>query len=127
MSILLLNYTHPLTSEQLTHLAALLGTSPDERRIATQIDRARPLAAIASELADQAALHPDEWQASEFIVNPPALAPVALALIAEIHGRCGHFPAVLNIRPVIGAIPTRYELAEIVNLQAIRDLARTRR
>jgi hypothetical protein len=57
-------------------------------------------------------------------VNPPALAPLALALIAELHGRCGGFPAMLNVRPVAGAIPTRYEVAEVVNLQTVRDAAR---
>ncbi len=61
------------------------------------------------------------------IINPPRLAPLALALIAEPHGRSGHFPAILNIRLVAGATPTRYEVAEIVDAQALRDAARGRR
>ena len=40
--------------------------------------------------------------------HPPGLAQLALALIAELHGRCGYFPT-------------------IVNLQAARDTARARR
>jgi hypothetical protein len=127
MPIVLLNYTHPLTSDQLAQVAALLGEPPDQRRIAVQIDRARPLAEVAAELADAAALGPAEWQTSALLINPPALAPVALALAAELHGRCGYFPAMLNVRPIAGANPPRYEIAEVVNLQAIRDLARTRR
>jgi hypothetical protein len=127
MPIVLLNYTHPLTSDQLAQVAALLGEPPDQRRIAVQVDRARPLAEVAAELADAAALGPAEWQTSALLINPPALAPVALALAAELHGRCGYFPAMLNVRPIAGANPPRYEIAEVVNLQAIRDLARTRR
>ncbi len=127
MPIVLLNYTHPLTSDQLAQVAALLGEPPDQRRIAVQVDRARPLAEVAAELADAAALGPAEWQTSALLINPPALAPVVLALAAELHGRCGYFPAMLNVRPIAGANPPRYEIAEVVNLQAIRDLARTRR
>ena len=127
MPIVLLNYTHPLTSDQLAQVAALLGEPPDQRRIAVQVDRARPLAEVAAELADAAALGPAEWQTSALLINPPALAPVALALAAELHGRCGYFPAMLNVRPIARANPPRYEIAEVVNLQAIRDLARTRR
>ncbi len=53
--------------------------------------------------------------------------PLALALIAELHGRCGYFPPILNIRPAPGALPPSYDVAEIVNLQALRDTARGRR
>ena len=127
MPIIFLNYTHPLTAEQAAQLAALLGERPEERRVAVQVDRARPLAQVARELADAAALAPEEWQTGALLVNPPALAPVALALAAELHGRCGYFPAMVNVRPIAGANPPRYEIAEVVNLQAIRDQARMRR
>lgn len=69
---------------------------------------------------------PEAWQATPLVLNPPALAPLALALIAELHGRCGGFPALLNVCPVAGSTPTRYEVAEIVNLQALREVARGR-
>jgi hypothetical protein len=82
MPIIFLNYTHPLTAEQAAQLAALLGERPEERRVAVQIDRARPLAQVAAELADAT-----------------ALAPVALALAAELHGRCGYFPAIVRDHP----------------------------
>ena len=84
MPIVLLNYTHPLTSDQLAQVAALLGEPPDQRRIAVQVDRARPLAEVAAELADAAALGPAEWQTSALLINPPALAPVALLRTALV-------------------------------------------
>jgi len=82
---------------------------------------------VARDLADAAGLAPDEWQTLPLVINPPGLAPLALALIAEIHGRCGYFPPILNLRPVPDSVPPRYEVAEVVNLQHVRDAARQRR
>jgi len=125
--VLLLNYTHPLTTDQLSVINEIIGVMPVVRALPSHVDRARPLADIACDLADAAGLSPDEWQNTPLILNPPALAPVAVALIAEIHGRVGYFPAILNVRPVAGSTPPRFEVAEVVNVQALRDEARARR
>lgn len=127
MTVLLLNYAHPLTPEQLDQVVALLSKPPSVRDIAVRIDRNRSIAEVARDLATAAGLSQAEWQALPLILNPPGLAPLALALIAEIHGRCGHFPALINMRLVVGATPTRYEVAEIIDLQTLRDTARTMR
>jgi hypothetical protein len=127
MPVLVLNYSHPLTEAQIATVAGIVGEMPEVRDLASQVDRARPLAEVARELADAAGLTPQEWQTTPLALNPPALAPVALALIAELHGRCGGFPAILNVRPVADSVPTRYEVAEVVNLQAVREAARRRR
>jgi hypothetical protein len=125
--MILLNYAHPVTAEQQAQLAALGAAVAEVRDISTHVDRSRPLATIAAQLADATGFDGRAWQSEAFIVNPPGLAPLALALLAEIHGRCGYFPPVLNLRPVVDALPPRYEVAEIVNLQAQRDAARARR
>lgn len=124
--ILLLNDTHPVTDAQLAQLSALLGAMPAVRDSVCQVDRRRPVAEVARDLAEAASLTPRDWQTLPLVINPLALAPVALALAAEVHGRCGHFVPVLNICPVANSTP-RYEVAEIVNLQAVRDTARQRR
>ncbi len=125
--MILLNYAHPLTPEQREQLAALLGASPELHDIPVQIDRSQSMAEAALRLVEAANLTPHAWQTMPLLINPPGLAPLALALIAELHGRCGYFPPILNIRPVAGALPPRYEVAEIVNLQTIREAARGRR
>lgn len=125
--MILLNYTHPLTDEQRAQLVALLGAEPTVRQIASQVDRSLPLAEVAVALADAAGLTSAQWQTEPLLLNPPALAPVAAALLAEIHGRCGYFVPILNVRPVAGALPPRYEVAEVVGLQQVRERARQRR
>lgn len=52
---------------------------------------------------------------------------VVVALLAELHGRCGYFPAHVRLRRVEGTIPPEYEVAEVLDLQEIRDQARDRR
>jgi hypothetical protein len=111
----------------LERLTALCGERPELRELAVQVDRNRPLAEVARELADSAGLSGDDWQTMPLLFNPPALAPVALALVAEIHGRSGGFPTILNIRPIEDVIPTRFELGEVVDLRRLRDEARNRR
>lgn len=39
----------------------------------------------------------------------------------------GYFPAHIRMRPVPGSMPPRYEAAEVLDLQAVRDAARRRR
>ena len=78
-------------------------------------------------MAAACGLSPTDWQTLPLLVNPPSLNFIAVVLLAEIHGRCGYFPTVLRMRPVPGSTPPRYEVAELVNLQDVRDVARTRR
>ena len=47
--------------------------------------------------------------------------------LAELHGRMGYYPPVVRLRPVPDSLPPRYEVAEILNLQAVRDDARRKR
>lgn len=57
---------------------------------------------------------------------PPGYAPAAFVLLAELHGCIGHFPTLIRLRPKAGPVPA-YEVAELLNLQAMREAARTRR
>lgn len=125
--MLILNYAHPFTDEQLAQLSNILQSIPEVCPLQCHVDRTRPLSDIARELADATGLTPDEWQTTPLVVNLPALSPVAAALLAELHGRCGYFLPVLNIRPIPDTLPPRFEVAEILNLQALRDSARTHR
>ena len=123
--MLILNFSHPLTPEHLAQAGTLAG-EPVTRVIdvPVQIAPDRPLASQVAALAEQAGLTGEEWQTCPLLVNLPGYAPAAAALLAELHGRMGHFPAVLWLRPATGSATPRFEVAEIVNLQAIREAAR---
>jgi len=126
--MLILNYSHPLTPDQLSQLEALTGAAIAEvREIPAQFDLEAPFAPQAVALADAAQLTPEQWQTTPLLLVPPALNFAAVALLAELHGRMGYFPPVVRLRPVAGALPPRYEVAEIINLQAVRDAARRKR
>ncbi|HZO75683.1 MAG TPA: CRISPR-associated protein Csx15 [Ktedonobacteraceae bacterium] len=125
--MLILNFTHPLTDEHKAQIEALAGTSIDEvRTIPVQIDQAQSLAAQISAIVDAVGLTAEEWQTRPLLINPPGYAPAAFVLLAELHGRIGHFPTLIRLRPKTGPTPT-YEVAELLNLQAVREQARTRR
>ncbi len=126
--MILLNFAHPLTPDHLERIEALIGQKVERVvEVHSQLDPQQPLVPQAVALADHAGLSPAEWQTLPLLVNPPSLNFIAVVLLAELHGRCGYFPAHLRMRPVQGSIPPRYEVAEVLDLQSVRDAARNRR
>lgn len=126
--MILLNLSHPLTLDQQRTIETLAGQEISIliERLA-QFDTAAPFAEQATALVDSLDLSPAEWQQSPLLVLLPSLNFGAAAVLAELHGRCGYFPPVVRLRPVPNSLPPRYEVAEIINLQAMRDAARRRR
>ncbi|RME12111.1 MAG: hypothetical protein D6802_05190 [Ardenticatenia bacterium] len=131
--MLVLNFAHPITEEQQQQIENLTQQQIEKIIVInSQINPEEPLAPQIRAMADAANLTPEEWQTLPILVNPPALNFSAVALLAELHGRMGYFPPVLRLKPVLGpdgqrVVPPRFAVAEILNLQAIRDEARTRR
>jgi hypothetical protein len=126
--MLLLNFSHPLTAEHLQQIEALTGQKVEQViEVQSQIDPQQPLLPQIVALADQIKLSPKEWQTLPLLINPPSLNFIAVTLLAELHGRCGYFPTHLRMRPVSQSIPPRYAVAEVIDLQTVRDTARRRR
>src|SRR5438309_8502059 len=124
--ILVLNFSHPFTTTQREQLASQLGMEAEIRTVPVQIDNAYSLAEQVAKIADATNLSSEEWQTRPLAVNPPVYAPAAFVLLAELHGRIGHFPSLIRLRPKAGPVTT-YEVAELLNLQTIREMARKRR
>lgn len=125
--MLILNFTHPLTDEHKTQIEALAGLAIEETHvIPVQIDQVQPLEQQIRAIVDAVQLTSVEWQTRPLLINPPGYAPAAFVLLAELHGRIGHFPLLIRMRPKAGPVPA-YEVAELLNLQAIRETARTYR
>ena len=126
-SMLVLNFTHPLTDEQCAQIEALARAPIEEVRVVrVQLNQKEALEPQIMTIVDSVGLSSREWQTRPLLVIPPGYAPAAFVLLAELHGRIGHFPSLVRLRPKPGAI-TGYEVAEVLNLQTIRDAARERR
>jgi hypothetical protein len=125
--MLMLNFSHPLTQEQREQIESLAQTTIEEiRTIPVQIDQAAPLIEQIVMIVDVIDLSAEEWQTLPLLINPPGYTPAAFVLLAELHGRSGHFPTIIRLRSKPGPITT-YEVAELLNLQTIRETARPRR
>jgi hypothetical protein len=126
--MLLLNFSHPLTDAHLARVRELAGRDIDRViAVPTHFDHARSFDEQVRELLASVPLTAEQWQITPLIVNPPSLAPITAVLLAEVHGRTGFFPTVLRLRPISGTLPPQFEVAELLNLQMIRDAARAQR
>lgn len=123
-----LNFSHPLTAKQQNQIENSLGRAIEYiwQRM-PQFDHNVEFPGQIQALVEQVELSAVEWQTTPILLNLPGYAPAAACVLAEIHGRCGYFPAIVRLRPIAGSTPVQYELAEIINLQQIRDIARTKR
>ena len=127
--ITLINFTHPITDEQKAQIENIVNEPVHIIDVKTQLDNDIPFGPQATALVDQAveALGgPEAIQTTPIIVNLPGLAAAAAAVLAELHGRMGYFPPIVRLRPVPGPV-RRFEVAEILDLQGLRETARTRR
>lgn len=126
--MIILNFSHPLTDQHLRRIAELVGREPDSvRSIRSQFDVNVDFTAQIVALVDSLAIAPESWQQDAWLIVLPSLNYAAGVLIAELHGRMGHFPAIVRLRSVPNALVTEFEIAEIINLEAVRQAARTRR
>ena len=123
--MLIINFSHPLTEEHTAQVESITGQKVERViNVRTQFNNARSFAEQVEELVDSVGLSPEEWQTLPIAIHPPALNFIAVTLLAHLHGLMGYFPTIIRVRPVEGSIPPRYEVAEVINLQAVRDRAR---
>ncbi|MCS7285749.1 MAG: CRISPR-associated protein Csx15 [Anaerolineae bacterium] len=131
--MILINFSHPLTQEHIAQIESFIRQRVEKVvEIPTQIDPQQPLVPQVRALADAAGFSPVEWQTLPILINPPSLNFIAVVLLAELHGRMGYFPPIIRMRPVVDehgnrVVPPRFEVAEVIDLQTIREEARKRR
>ncbi len=124
----LLNFSHPITLDQAAQLETLTGQAIIRTiDTPTQFDEQQPFAPQLAALLTQIDLTPAQWQGEPILVVLPSLNFIAAMLLAELHGRMGYFPPVVRTRPVANRLPRQYEVAELLDLQALREAARQRR
>ena len=126
--MILLNFSHPITAEQQAQIEARTGRKVEKIiAIPVQFNNEESFLQQLQELMANLPLTSEELQTKPILVNLPSLNTIAALLLAELHGRMGYFPPVLRLRPVTGITPPRFEVAEIINLQMVREAARKER
>ena len=126
--MILINFAHPLTAEDLDDIEKMTKVQLEKTiEIPVQFDTDQTFIKQVKSLIDQVGLASREWQTGQILVNPPSLNFIAVAVLAEIHGRAGYFPPILRLKPVGGSLPPVFRVAEIINLQKIREEARRSR
>ena len=121
--MIVVNFSHPLTPEQVAALERVAGR-PVERVIAApaQFDEAAPFGPQVAALVESAGLSGEEWQTAPLVINLPGHAAITAGVLAHLHGLRGHFPPVLRLRraDALGI----FAMAELIDLQGLRDGAR---
>jgi hypothetical protein len=126
--MILINFSHPMTEQQEEQVESLLNDNIEQViPITCNFDNSLPFSNQIGQLVDNISLSPQKWQSLPILINPPAFSYAAVLLLAELHGRMGYFPAIVRLRPIPDSIPPRFEVAEIINLQTVREAARRKR
>lgn len=123
-AVTVINFGHPLTEEQAEQLRQELGELTLLQPATTHWDVDQPLAPQVQEALDGLGLTPEQWQTVPIVLLLPTLHVAAAVMLAALHGRVGHFPAIVRLKPVERPVGTRFELAEIISLDAVRSAAR---
>lgn len=119
--IVIVNFSHPLTNDHVDELRRRLDREIDRIiDVPADFDPAEPYGPQAKALVASAGLTPAEWQTLPLMVNLPSFNVIAALVLAQLHGLMGHFPAIIRLRPVHGAVPARFEIAEVIDLNSYR-------
>ncbi|MGI6251266.1 MAG: CRISPR-associated protein Csx15 [Anaerolineaceae bacterium] len=127
--MLILNFSHPLTEAQLEQARSLLDgvDALDVINIPVQFDPQCAFAPQIEAVLAQIELSGEELQTLPLLINLPSHNVIAAILLARLHGLLGYFPTVLRLRAIPEKTPPQFEIAEVVNLQSLRDQGRLAR
>jgi|SRR5581483_3451814 len=124
----ILNFSHPLTDMQVAQIEALAQLKMDSmREVRVQFEVSKDFVPQVVEMVDSLDIPPDRWQKEVWLIVLPSLNFITAILLAELHGRMGRFPTIVRLRPVADMVVSTFEVAEIINLDSVRNAARARR
>lgn len=128
--MIIINFSHPITTLQREEIATLIGSHIETIKILNVpaiFDLSESFVPQTTALIDSVPLKEIQWPIRDLLIVLPPYSPIAATILAELHGRIGYFPIIARIRPVPNTKPPKFEVGEIIDLQAIRNTARTRR
>jgi len=121
--MLIVNFSHALTRDQVGEIEELVGKVDRIINVPVQMNLEEPFAPQITAIADRVGLSLEQWRSIPIIVSLPGLAPAAVLLLAELHGRIGHYPLCLRFKQIFDT-PPRYAVAEIMDPQHQLNAAR---
>lgn len=123
--ITVINFGHPLTPENRIQLEGRGFFVEHEFGDRVQLDDQADFGPQIRSIIDELEFTSSEWQgwvAENVLFVLPGLAEAAAVVLAELHGRMGHFPRI--IRRARGTGTSGFSVVEIVDLQDVRNMAR---
>lgn len=124
----LLNFGHPISPEHLDDLWTRFEVAVQQVvPIPVHWREDASFVKQAAAAMDEAGLDNHRLQTGSVLVNLPGHSAIAAVLLAELHGRIGHFPAVIRWQAAHDGAVSVYQIAEILNLNQIRHEARQQR
>lgn len=126
--MILLNFSHPISETQRADIERIAGQPIDRLiDIPVQFDNEAPFLDQILDLSDRLPLDSVSLQTLPILINLPSLNYIAAGLLVWLNGKMGYFPAIVRMRSRADRTPFVYEVAEIINLQALREQARKER
>lgn len=126
-TLTVVNFSHPVTPEQRAAIAQQAGYQEVEvLEPPNQLDLHGDVVEQVRAMVDAVPLSAEDWQGTPLVVVLPGLALSAAVALAELNGRMGHFPTVVRMARGQGPVAA-YEVLGLLDLQGVRDDARTRR
>ncbi len=123
--MILINFSHPISEAQRAEIERLAGQSIAQLiDIPVQFDNDAPFSDQVLDLSARIPLDSVALQTEPILVNLPSLNYIAAGLLVWLNGRMGYFPAIVRMRSRADRAPFVYEVAELINLQALRERVR---
>ncbi len=111
----IINFSHPLSNEQLEFIQHEIGKVTYVIDVAVQLDFDKPFGPQMESIIDSLDFDRFQWSLEEWIVILPSLSIAAALCTALLYNRMQKFPMVMRLKPVNG-ITTTYEFAELIDL-----------
>jgi hypothetical protein len=126
--MIIVNFSHPLSDAQKAQIERMQPHAIDRViDVPANFDNNHSFVAQANDLARAVPLSAEEWQTERILLLLPEQSAIAALLLAVLHAYRGDSPTIIRRRREPGDGATLYEIAEIINLQSVRESARPAR
>ncbi len=119
--MLIINFSHPITPQQLEQISDRLNVRKDKItvfEVPSQVDLDQPILPQVRQMMRrvESRFYGEEvWTREDVLIVPPALNRSAIALAGELALRYSQLGSFLFFKPVPGSTPPRYEFAELLS------------